>query len=167
VADRRSRLDGILASVSALDAVPVAARHAFADALGPVARDVLAAQQQAVARRTGYLASGLETRLEIERLRARVGLLSFKAGRNSRFYGRFIQYGRKSDVVDRLRKKLRPASTLKEKRRASRQIGQPKRLQVKFLAGRPFVVRNPAGVNVEERLAQALEQAMLRHGLAG
>jgi hypothetical protein len=101
----RDRVRGLAEANALFNNLPAAAAHELADTIGRIARDVSAEQQAAVAKKTGHLRGGLVVQLLTERLQARVGLLGIaggprsKAVLGSRYYGRFVNFGRMAQTV--------------------------------------------------------------------
>lgn len=160
------RVDGLAESYALLGAIPDAAREQLAGGIETIASDVLAAQRRDVAKRTGALAAGLSLDLQIDALRARVGLLGTAArsasakrralrqgravGRNygDLYYGRFVEYGRREQVVN--------------VRRGSN--GRPYRMHVSALVARPFVHVDRPEIDVEQRLADFWSGVLAKAG---
>jgi hypothetical protein len=199
------RVRGLAAAVSLVDALSAAVRHEVADALGPIGRDVLAAQRADLAaqygqaiddrgrsnasRRTGALSAAAQLQLDIERLRARIGVGESGLKRRSKyFYGRFYEFGRRAQVVTvtrNLRRKVRQKRVEKGRyakggrsieyeqgrdqlrRRGPNKgtrVGSTYKLRVKAKAARHFVFKDRPELNVDGRLAAALDRAIARAG---
>lgn len=166
---------GLAAMDRLLDRLPVAARQELQDELGPIARDVQAAQRQVVAKRTGSLAAGLSYTIDAERLQARIGLLGLRkrygAGASrlfqDLFYGRFVELGRKAQTVLVTRRLKR--RVLGNGRTSKRRVvyeGKPYRLRVRAMAARPYI--GPPGVvsAADQRLAGFWSRVEARLGAA-
>lgn len=111
------RVTGLAEVYAMFGRLPQASREQLGVELAIISRDVLAAQRQDVAKRTGALASSLSMQLLIEDLRVKVGMIGVKARSKSalrraakarrsvgewlggNFYGRFVEFGRKAQTV--------------------------------------------------------------------
>lgn len=168
-----------LAEANALfNNLPVAAAHELADEIGRISRDVSAAQYDAAAHATGHMRAGLTVQLLTEWLSARVGLLGISGGRRSkaalgtRYYGRFVNFGRKAQTVlatRRLKRRVKGNGRNGTKRRMIYQapsqrlrrkgpnkgtpIGSAYKLRVKGRAAREFVHLPAAQAIAAQRLA--------------
>lgn len=159
-----SKVQGLAEANAFMGAIPVAARHEFADMAGKIGRDVLAAQKRDVAKRTGKLEAGLSLALLTEQLRVKVGLLGIKRGRSSLFYGILVETGRKAQTVlvtRRLKRKVRGNGRNGTKRPVSYE-GKPYPMQVKALAARPFIHKDRPEIRAEQRLADFWSQVVGR-----
>lgn len=173
-----AEIRGLAEANAFLHGLPIAAAHELADLIGRVSRDVSAAQQEATPSVTGHLRGGLTVQLLTERLRARVGLLGIKGGRRSkavlgdRYYGRFVNFGRKAQTVlvtRRLKRRVtgngrngtkrrviyEGASTRLRRRGPNKgtAIGSPYKLRVKARAAREFVHLPAAQAIAAQRIA--------------
>lgn len=185
------RVRGLSQAFSLFDGLPAAAAHELADLIGRVARDVSAAQQEAAPSDTGHLRGGLTTQLLTERLRARVGLLGINGGRaaraalGSRYYGRFVNFGRKAQTVlvtRRLKRRVtgngrngtkrrviyEGASTQLRRRGPNRgtAIGSPYKMRVKAKAAREFVHLQAAQAIAAQRIADYWSRVLPAAGAA-
>lgn len=175
-----------LAEANALfNSLPPAAAHELADVIGRISRDVSAAQQEAVAKKTGHLRGGLTVQLLTERLRARVGLLGIGGGRRSkgvlgnRYYGRFVNFGRAEQTVlvtRRLKRRIKGNGRNGTKRRViyaggsnrlrrrgpnrGTPIGSAYKMRVKGKAAREFVHLPQAQEVAAQRLADFWSRAL-------
>jgi hypothetical protein len=186
-----AEIRGLAEADAFLHGLPIAAAHELADLIGRVARDVSAAQQDAAPSETGHLRGGLTTQLLTERLRARVGLLGIKGGRGartalgSRYYGRFVNFGRKAQTVlvtRRLKRRVKGngrngtkrrviyegASTRLRRRGPNRgtAIGSPYKMRVKPRAAREFVHLPAAQAIAVQRIADYWSRVLPAAGAA-
>ncbi|MEZ0495403.1 hypothetical protein [Sphingomonas sp. IW22] len=174
--DMRS-VRGLAEANARLDFLPTAAKEQMGVEVGLIARDVLAAQRRDVAKDTGLLRGALTVQLQIERLRARVGLLG-KNGRGAgrrighAFYGRFVEFGRRAQTVVVTRGAKRrvrgngrttartvtydTAPVARLRRRGPNKgtpIGSPYKMRVSALSARPFVRVDRPEHDYQQRLA--------------
>lgn len=174
--DMRS-VRGLAEANARFDFLPEAAKEQMGVEVAIIARDVLGAQRRDVAKDTGLLRGALTIQAQIERLRARVGLLG-KNGRGAgrrignAFYGRFVEFGRRAQTVvvtRRSRRKIKgngrstarqisypTAPSARLRRRGPNKgtpIGSPYKMSVKALTARPFVRVDRPEHNFEPRLA--------------
>jgi hypothetical protein len=148
-------VDGLAQTYSLFDAIPESARNRLAAELGLIATDVLAAQRSDVAKRTGELSAGLSEEVQIDELRARVGLLGIKGGRSKLFYGRIVEAGRRAQVV-LVQRRRRGGGKLRlgpGRRKRAEDIAATYSLRVSPLPPRPFVHVDRPEIRAEERLA--------------
>jgi len=100
---------------------------------------------------TGYLSGGIEAEVLLEKLRMRSGLLALQQGRrNSRYYGRFVELGRRAQIVQVIRgtaASTKSASS-RRKRAAGVTLRKPYTLRVRAMAPREFI----ALPDVEQRV---------------
>jgi hypothetical protein len=145
-------LKGFTETEAWLSGLEASTRAKLAELLAEFGVEVSAAQKAAVARATGHLAAGLGVDLLLDRLRVRIGLLSLKSGRNSRYYGRFVEFGRRAQTVRVIRgtSASKRSASARRKRAAGADLRKPYSLRVKPMAPRPFV--NLPGI--DERLAR-------------
>jgi hypothetical protein len=94
---QNSQVDGLAATHSLFGNIPEAAREQLGVEIARIGYDVLAAQKQDVAKKTGDLETGLSLKLILDRLRVKVGLLSIS--------------GRAPQAVLRAHRRARPAGT--------------------------------------------------------
>lgn len=148
-----NRVDGLAEAYALFGRFPQAAEQELGAKLGEIGRDVLAAQQRDVAKRTGFLETGLSIQLLIEQLRVKVGLLGLSK-RSKYFYGRFVEFGRRAQtvLVTRHLKRTVRGNGRNSKRRVSYE-GQPYSLRVRAMAARPFVHVDRPEIRAEQRLA--------------
>ncbi len=162
-----------------------AAAHELADEIARISRDVSALQQDVVAKKTGHLRGGLVVQLLTERLQARVGLLGIAGGRRSkgvlgtRYYGRFVNFGRAAQTVvvtRRLKRRVKGNGRNGTKRRviyegASKRlrrrgpnkgtpIGSPYKMRVRAKEAREFVHLPAAQTIAAQRLATFWSRVM-------
>ena len=174
----RDQVRGLAEANALFNNLPAAAAHELADTIGRISRDVSAAQQEAVAKRTGFLRGGLVVQLLTERLQARVGLLGISGGRRSkgmlgsRYYGRFVNFGRAAQTVivtRRLKRRVKGNGRNGTKRRviyegASQRlrrrgpnkgtpIGSPYKMRVQAKGAREFVHLPNAQAIAAQRIA--------------
>lgn len=186
-----SHVRGLAEANTLFNGLPAAAAHELADLIGRVSRDVSAAQQDATPSATGHLRGGLSVELLTERLRARVGLLGIKGGRGaraalgSRYYGRFVNFGRKAQTVlvtRRLKRRVKGngrngtkrrviyegASTRLRRRGPNRgtAIGSPYKMRVKPRAAREFVHLPAAQAIAVQRIADYWSRVLPAAGAA-
>ena len=144
---------GIASTVAMIDALPAAARFELADLLGKIGRDVEAEQKSAApVGETGDLRAGITMQLLTDQLKVRVGLLGIaavsksalrraqKSGGDPRnlgdlYYGRFVEFGRKSQNAPSRRK---PGTSRSAVRRRLRGLLKGY-VTVAPMAARPFV----------------------------
>lgn len=173
------RVKGLASAYAAFAAIPDAARDQLGVELAIIGRDILAMQQQAVAKDTGALEQGLSIALLIEKLRVRIGLLANSSGgsksngRRSKmnyggyYYGRFVEFGRKAQTVLVTRTARRKANRLSTKgaRRAA-VLANSYSMKVSALKPRPFV-RLPGVQQVAlGQLAEFWSRTLARSGVS-
>ena len=141
---------GFDATQALFNELPDAAREELGDLLADIAQQVLKAQQAAVPvlaeprrdRDQGALLAGLVADLQLAQLRARIGLLSFKKGRNDLFYGRFVDEGVSPSTVT-VQRRRRVGGRLRTQSRGSRKrasdIVSTYTLHVRARPAQPFV----------------------------
>jgi hypothetical protein len=168
-----SRVQGLAEAYSLLDAVPEAAREELAVELAIIAReDILPEQRRLVAKDTGHLESGLGIQLDLERLRVRVGLFGIGSTRrgshdDGRYYGRFVNFGRKAQTV-RVERRRRVKGRLRASRGRKRaeDIAARYKLRVKAAAARPFIQVPGAEASALKRLETFWAAVLARSGAA-
>lgn len=186
----RERVRGLAEANALFDGLPPAAAHQLADEIARISRDISALQQETVPSQTGNLRGGLTVQLLTERLRARVGLNGIGGGRRSkgvlgrRYYGRFVNFGRRAQtvVVTRRIKKRRvsgngrngqgreviysgASSRLRRKGpNKGTPIGSPYKLRVRERNAHEFVHLPQAQALAAERLATFWSQVLPRAG---
>lgn len=92
--------------------------------------------------KTGNLARGVKKRLLRKTLRLRVGLLGTPNGRAKLFYGRILEFGRRSQLVT-VTRRLVAGSTLVRGRKVA---GKPYVMRVRGFSPRRFVTGNASQV---------------------
>lgn len=139
-----------------LGGLPAAARAKLSELLIEFGLEVSTAQKAAVARATGHLAAGLEWESLVDELRVRIGLLKFRSGRNSRYYGRYVNFGRRAQTVRVIRgtSASTRSATSRRRRKAGLALRKPYALRVRPMAPREFIVLP----GTEERLAKRTAQ---------
>jgi hypothetical protein len=173
-------VQGLAESYSLFERLPSAAHEEMAVELAIIARELLVAQEQDVARATGELAGALGFQLLLNRLKVKVGLLlgGRAAGKfNGRqrkelaggpFYGRFVEFGRRAQTVlvtRRLKRKVKGNGRNGNGRRVIYQ-GKPYTLRVKAQAPRPFVTQPLLQQVADNHLSEFWAGAIARTGSA-
>lgn len=133
------RVQGLAESYALFGAIPDAAKEQLGVEIAIIARDVLALQRARAPKDTGALAGELVIQLQVDRLRARVGLI----GRQSKpkFYGRVIEFGRKAQtVLVQRRRRVNGRLRTARGRKRSEDIAATYPLHVKPREPRPFVI---------------------------
>lgn len=147
-----TRVDGLAAALADFDRIPEAAREQLAVELGLIGREVLQLQRATVAKDTGALAGALSLAVQVDRLRARIGLIGNavtsrsalrkqrRTGRELRnvggfFYGIIVEVGRKAQTVIVERR----ARTRAGRRGRAEQVASTYALRVKAAAPRPYI----------------------------
>lgn len=168
--DMRS-VRGLAEANARLDFLPDAAKEQMGVEIGIIGRSILAAQRRDVAVDTSYLRGKLTMQLQIEQMRARIGLIGVRAtsktskrrrqqgkrvGRDyqNAFYGRIVEFGRRAQTVSVTRSLKRQVTG--NGRTSKRRViyeGRPYRMRVSALAARPFVHKNRSEHDFEPRLA--------------
>jgi hypothetical protein len=146
-----------LTEVDALFArLPQDVRNRAAWLLAELATEISAAQKAAVPKATGHLAGGLGVEELLDKLRARVGLLNTRKGRNSYYYGRFVEFGRRSQTVRVIRgtSASSRSSTSRRRRAAGQTLRKPYTLHVRAMPPREFIYLP----DVEARAARRLSE---------
>ena len=99
------RIQGLADTYAMFAALPDAARDEAGVELAMIGRDVLALHQVRVPKDTGALEAGLSLAVQIDSLRARIGLLGLKGRPTSKtnlarlFYGIIVDKGRSAQTV--------------------------------------------------------------------
>ena len=152
-------VEGLADAYATIERIPNAAQYEFADMLGKLGRDILAAQRARVPRQTGTLAAGLSAQLEVESyVRLRVGLLGAPATSKSAFrrwqqrggseprnlgdvyYGRFVEFGVSAQtVVVQRRRRVDGQLRTRRGRKRVEDIVKTYSLRVPQQQARPFV----------------------------
>lgn len=163
-------VQGLAKAYALLDKVPAAARDELGVELAIIAReDILPEQRRLVAKDTGHLESGLAVSLLREKLRVKVGLFGLAGGRGSRavlgdrYYGRFVNFGRRAQtvLVERRRRvggRLRSANG----RKRAEDIVSTYRLKVKARPARDFIQVAGAEASALRRLASYWNNVLTR-----
>lgn len=148
--------DGIAEALSLIDRLPQDARREAGFFLGELTFEVSAAQKAAVARRTGHLSTGLDTELLLAELRSRMGLLKTGKGRNSYYYGRFVELGRRPQnvLVTRGTSVSDKSASTRRRRKLGLAVRKPYTMRVKAMAPRPFVNLPDVDLRVQRRFAE-------------
>lgn len=137
-----------------LERLPQAARERLGYLLAEIGAEISAAQKAAVPRRTGHLAAGLDVELLLQELRVRMGLLTFRGGRNSRYYGRFVEFGRRAQTVRVTRGTSASPRSWAARRKHNQKVRGPYTMRVSPMAARPFVHLPGAEDRVARRTAE-------------
>jgi hypothetical protein len=142
------RVQGLASVYALIDKLPEAARKELGSELPAIGQDILAAQRADVAKQTGALSAGLSVQYLVDQLRLRVGLIDLKGSRAKLYYGRFVEYGRKAQVVLARRRRVGG-------RVVARALAASYTMRVTALAPRPFVqvVRPDLDTKIANRLA--------------
>ena len=145
--------DGMLARL------PEQARGRLGYLLAELGMELSAAQKAQLAGKTsgtGYLGQGVEAEVLLEQLRLRAGLLALQQGRrNSRYYGRFVEFGRRAQTVRVTRgttSSLKSASTRRRMKRGLKVRGAYT-MRVRAMAPREFIALPDVEMRVMTRLA--------------
>jgi hypothetical protein len=161
-----NQVDGLAAANSLFGNIPQAAREQLGVEIARIGYDVLAAQRQDVAKRTGDLEAGLSLKLMIDRLRVLVGLLNLTGPRRKLFYGRIVERGRRAQtvLVQRRKRGRRPLGPGRRKR--AQDIASVYSMHVRAMAPRPFVYVDRPEIHAEQRLASFWSQVLSNAGAA-
>ena len=147
---------GFAQADAALARVPADARAKASELLIEFGLETSAAQKAVVAKDSGHLAAGLEWESLVDELRVRIGLLRFRSGRNSRNYGRYVNFGRRAQTVRVIRgtSVSKKSFTSRTRRGAGLSLRKPYSLRVRPMAPREFIVLP----GIEERLGRRSAQ---------
>jgi hypothetical protein len=150
-----TRVDGLAATNSLFDRIPQAAREQLGVEMARIGYDVLAAQKQDVAKKTGDLETGLSLKLMIDRLRVMVGLLNLTGARSRLFYGRIVERGRRAQtvLVERRRRVSGKLRLGPGRRKRAQDIATVYAMKVPALPPRPFIYVERPEIHAEQRLA--------------
>lgn len=164
---RSNRVDGLAESYSLLGRLPDAARDQVGVEMARIGYEVLAAQKRDVAKDTRALEAGLGLELQLQELRMRIGLLSFKSGRTRLYYGRFVEFGRRRRVVNVVRGTTDSRAYSAKKRRARKlTLRKPYDMKVPFMRARPFIYKDRPELRPEQRLANFWSEVLNKAGSA-
>ena len=162
----RDNLRGMPELIRLFDTLPASAETAIKEQLPTIGSEILALEQEAVAVRTGNLQSGLSIQTLNDGLKVRVGLLSAnsKNGRDSRFYGRIVEGGRKGQTV-LVQRRRRVDGRLRSARgrKIAGDIVASYNLTVRPEPARPFVntpATEAASLAGVEKIADAVQSKM-------
>jgi hypothetical protein len=161
------RVRGLAAAFSLFDALPDAARDELSADLREIAADVLAAQRRDVAVATGGLRDkALTIKDVVDKLRIRIGVLGLTGGRVKYYYARFVEYGRRAQVVRVTRRRKGAPKLLKNGRKRAQDVGASYALHVKAMAARPFVRKDRPDLDtaITSRLANFWSRTLSKAG---
>lgn len=180
-----NRVQGLAETYSLLGAIPQAAREQVGVEMARIGYEILAAQKRDVAKDTGALAAGLSLVAQIEELRLRVGLIGVKARSQSAlrraakagrppgesygglYYGRFVEYGRRAQVVNVVRGTTNSkALSAAQKRARGAAPRKPYKMRVRAMAPRPFVHVDRPEIRFEQRIANFWSEVLGKAGAA-
>lgn len=125
--------------------------------LAELSMEVSAAQKAAVPTSTGFLARGIDAEVMLEQLRMRAGLLALQKGKKSnRYYGRFVEFGRRAQSVRVTRGTTVSARSASTRRRLKKglTVRKPYTMRVRAMAARPFIAIPGIEARIERRAAQ-------------
>jgi hypothetical protein len=182
---RDNPVTGLAETYSLLARIPDAARDQLGVEIARIGYDVLAGQRRDVAKATGALDAGLGVQLQIDQLRARIGLIGIKARSTSAlrrarregrspgesfgdlYYGRFVEYGRRAQVV-LVQRRRRVGGRLRSSRgrKHAEDVGATYAMKVPAMAPRPYVHVDRPEIHAEQRLANFWGQVMANAGAA-
>ncbi|BBC72919.1 hypothetical protein AEB_P2051 [Altererythrobacter sp. B11] len=156
---------GFAEAIDLVERLPEEERGRLGYLLAEFAVEISAAQKSALSSQThgtGYLGQGLDAEVMLDQLRMRAGLLSLRKGRNSRYYGRFVEYGRRAQNVRVIRgtSASKRSATSRRRRAAGRALRKPYTLHVKAMPARPFVYLPDTEARIDRRLAQFWSEAL-------
>ena len=153
------RVTGLAETYALFGTLDDAAREELGVELAIIAREGLQAQQAATPRLTSALASGLSLKLELDKLRARFGLLGLKSGRARLFYGRFVNFGRRAQtVLVERRRRVNGQLRLEPGRRRKRASDIVKRYSLRVKARAPVNFIDAPGRDFERLAAGQLAE---------
>lgn len=174
-----NRVDGLAETYSLLGNIPDAAREQLGVEMSIIAREVLAAQQRDVPSDTGALRGGLKIDGLLQELRLRIGLIGVtatskralrraqKAGQGpgesfgSRYYGRFVEFGRRAQtVLVQRRRRVDGRLRSRSRRKLAEDVAATYSLKVKAMAPRPYVHKDRPEIRAEQRLAEFWAQVL-------
>ena len=141
------------------DRLPQDVRSRVGFMLLELSGELSAAQKSRLAAQTsgtGFLGRGIEAETMLEQLRMRAGLLALTKGRkNSRFYGRFVEFGRKAQNVRVIRgtSASTKSATSRRRRAGGQTLRKPYTLRVKAMAPREFIALPDVEARVMRRTA--------------
>lgn len=150
---------GFTEAAAMFDRLPQDARTRLASLLRDVGDEFASAQKTSLATQTngtGFLGQGIEAEVLIEQLRMRSGLLALNRGKKtSRFYGRFVNFGRKAQnvLVTRGTSGSTNSATSRRRRRDKLSLRKPYILRVRAKAGREFIALPDADARIMRRTA--------------
>lgn len=123
---QRSRVRGDKGFRKVLQQLPDAARKEMADVMRGIGVELVEIMQaDAPKGKTGKLRQSITYKLAERSLRLRVGLITKRRGTFEPFYGRFVEFGRKAQVVNVTRRKGTA----------------PYQMKVRAMAPRPYVYK--------------------------
>jgi len=148
---------GFAETGSFLDRLPDETRGRLAWLLAELGTEVSAAQKAALASKThgtGFLSGGLGVDVLLERLRVRIGLLALQAGRrSSRYYGRFVEFGRRAQTVRVIRGTSASPKSASVRRKHNQRVRGAYTLRVRAMAPREFIFLPDLEARADRRLA--------------
>lgn len=155
---------GFAEATALIGGVPAAARAKLSELLIEFGLEISAAQKAAVARKTGYLEAGISWESLVDQLKMRSGLLSFRSGRNSRYYGRFVESGRRAQDVTVIRgtSASTKSATSRRQRAAGLRLRDKYMLPVRAMPARPFVHLPGVDLKVAKRTANFWNEVLAR-----
>jgi hypothetical protein len=167
-----NRVDGLAEIYSMFGRMTAAAREQLGVEMERIGTEILAAQRRDVPKLTGALGSGLSVQMQIEELRVRIGLIGIKARSRSAlrraqrqgrapgesfgdlYYGRFVEYGRRAQVVlVQRRRRFNGRLRTESRRKRADDVAATYSMKVPAMAPRPFVHVDRPEINAEQQLA--------------
>lgn len=133
--------EGFAEADMVLARLPGDVRSRLIDLLHRLGDETLRQQKAAVAKKTGYLEQGLTQEILIDQLRVHAGLLAFRQGRNSRYYGRFVEFGRRGRTkwVVRGTQSGKRTAAIRKRLAKGGSLRRAYALEISPAAPRPFV----------------------------
>ena len=135
---------GFTETDAVLGRLPDDARGRLGYLLAAIGMETSAAQKAALAAQTsgtGYLGQGIDAEVLLEELRMRSGLLALQQGkRSSRYYGRFVEFGRRAQTVRVTRGTTVSTKSASTRRRIKKglTVRKPYTMRVSAMAPREF-----------------------------
>ena len=151
---------GFAEAITLFERLPQAARARVGNLLLELAGEVSVAQKAQLAAKTsgtGFLGRGIEADVMVGELRAQAGLLAMaRRKRSKRFYGRFVEFGRKAQNVwvTRGTSSSLKSATTRRRRAKGLTVREPYMMKVRGMAPRPFIVLPDIEDRVLRRAAQ-------------
>jgi hypothetical protein len=161
----QSRVAGLDSTLAFVERLAPAAREELAATLSTIGATVQEQQRSLAPQITGNLRRAITWESVVERLRVRIGLLGLKSN-GSAYYGRFVNFGRRSQtvLVQRRRRVNGALRTLNRRKRVS-DIVSTYTLHVKARAAKPFIAIDAAtNATADRSLADFWSRALTRAG---